>query len=79
MIVFDVDERVLQVELSAAEIGARLRAWTPPRPRYTSGVFAKYAALVSSAAEGAITQVPASSSSTPKETKETTDGHHLHR
>ena len=35
---------------------ARLAAWRPPPPRYTSGVMAKYAALVSSAAEGAITR-----------------------
>jgi len=34
----------------------RLAAWKPPAPRYTSGVFAKYVALVSSAAEGAITR-----------------------
>jgi dihydroxy-acid dehydratase len=47
-------------------------------PRYTSGVFAKYAALVSSAAEGAVTQVPASSSPTHAEAKEVNDGHHLH-
>ena len=78
-IVFDVERRALDLEVPAAEIAARLRSWKPPRPRYTSGVFAKYAALVSSAAEGAVTQIPASSSSTPKEAKETTDGHHLHR
>jgi len=43
------------VELSDDEIAARLKAWTPPPPRYTSGVMAKYAKLVSSASEGAIT------------------------
>ena len=37
------------------EVARRLAAWTPPTPKYTSGVFAKYAALVSSASEGAIT------------------------
>ena len=34
------------------EIAARLKAWTPPPPRYTRGVMAKYAQLVSSAAKG---------------------------
>jgi dihydroxy-acid dehydratase len=78
-IVFDIEHRKLEVELSPAEIATRLRSWKPPRPRYTAGVFAKYAALVSSAAEGAVTQVPASSSPTPQEAKEVNDGHHLHR
>ena len=77
-IVFDVEHRTLEVELSFGEIATRLRSWTAPPPRYTGGVFAKYAALVSSAAEGAVTLIPASSSSTPKEAKEVTDGHHLH-
>ena len=78
LIVVDVEQRKLEVELSSAELASRLRGWTPPRPRYTSGVFAKYAALVSSAAEGAVTQVPASSSPTHAEAKEVNDGHHLH-
>jgi dihydroxy-acid dehydratase len=65
LVVIDVKARALRLELPAEEIGARLRAWTPPPPRYTSGVFAKYAALVTSAAEGAITLPPRSS--TPKE------------
>jgi len=78
LIVIDVEQRKLEVELSPAELAARLRGWTPPRPRFTSGVFAKYAALVSSAAEGAVTQVPASSSPTHAEAKEVNDGHHLH-
>jgi len=38
-----------------AEIAARLKEWKAPPPRYTSGVMAKYARLVSSAAEGAVT------------------------
>jgi dihydroxy-acid dehydratase len=53
--VFDVAARRLDVELSEGEIQKRLKAWKPPPPRYTSGVMAKYARLVSSAAEGAIT------------------------
>jgi len=55
-VVIDVEGRELHVELSDDEIAARLRDWTPPPPRYTSGVFAKYAALVASASEGAITR-----------------------
>jgi dihydroxy-acid dehydratase len=55
IVVLDVEGRTLSCELSADEIAARLDDWTPPAPRYTSGVFAKYAALVSSASEGAVT------------------------
>lgn len=54
MIVFDIKNRRLDVELSSEVIQQRLENWTEPQPRYRSGVFAKYAALVSSAAEGAI-------------------------
>ncbi len=56
VIVFDVNKRQLNVELPEGELKARLAAWKAPPPRYTHGVFAKYAALVSSAAEGAITR-----------------------
>ena len=56
IVVFDVEARELRVELSDDEIEARLRDWTPPPARYTSGVFAKYAAQVSSASEGAVTR-----------------------
>ncbi len=55
-IVVDIERRRLDVELSDAEISARLAQWTEPASHYTSGVFAKYRALVSSASEGAITQ-----------------------
>jgi len=65
LVAIDVNARTLRVELPAEEIAARLRAWKPPAPRYASGVFAKYAALVTSAAEGAITLPP--HPSTPKE------------
>ncbi len=54
-IIVDVDRRRLDVELSDAELAARLAAWQPPTPRYRHGVFAKYAALVSSASTGAVT------------------------
>jgi dihydroxy-acid dehydratase len=55
-ITFDVENRKLEVALSDEEIEERLEDWRDPIPRYDTGVFAKYAALVSSAAEGAITQ-----------------------
>jgi len=54
-ITFDVDARRLDVALSPAELAARLADWTPPQPHYRSGVFAKYASLVSSASQGAVT------------------------
>ena len=56
MIVVDIDQRRLDVELSEGEIGRRLSQWREPEPRYSSGVFAKYMALVSSASEGAVTR-----------------------
>ncbi|HXF99095.1 MAG TPA: dihydroxy-acid dehydratase [Gaiellaceae bacterium] len=57
-VVIDVEARELRVELPEEELAARLRAWEPPPPRYAQGVFAKYAALVSSASEGAVTRPP---------------------
>jgi dihydroxy-acid dehydratase len=54
-IVLDVTRRRLDVEVSAAELRKRLKAVKAPKPRYTSGVMAKYARLVSSASEGAVT------------------------
>jgi dihydroxy-acid dehydratase len=57
MVVFDINARRLDVELSEAEIKARLANWREPERRYKTGVFAKYAALVSSASEGAVTRV----------------------
>ncbi|MBI3909391.1 MAG: dihydroxy-acid dehydratase [Armatimonadetes bacterium] len=55
-ITFDIDRRQLDVDLTDAEIRARLATWSPPAPRYTSGVMAKYARLVSSASRGAVTE-----------------------
>jgi dihydroxy-acid dehydratase len=55
VVALDLDARELRVELSDDELEARLADWTPPPPRYTTGVFAKYAALVSPASEGAVT------------------------
>jgi dihydroxy-acid dehydratase len=57
MIVFDVSARKLDVELTADEIKARMGKWSAPAPRYSTGVFAKYAKLVSSASEGAVARV----------------------
>jgi dihydroxy-acid dehydratase len=57
-VVVDVEGRELRVELDDDELDERLRAWEPPPPRYESGVFAKYVALVSSASDGAITRPP---------------------
>jgi dihydroxy-acid dehydratase len=54
-VVIDVDARRLDVELPQGELERRLAEWTPPAPRYEKGVFAKYAASVRSASEGAIT------------------------
>jgi len=54
-IAIDIKKRRLDVELSQAEIRRRLARWKPPKPRYTSGVMAKYARHVASASEGAIT------------------------
>ena len=55
-ITFDLEKKSLRLEVSDAEIQARLAKWRPPAPRYKTGVFAKYAALVSSASLGAISQ-----------------------
>jgi dihydroxy-acid dehydratase len=55
-VIIDLEARRLDVELSEVEIAARLTQWTAPPVRYLNGVFAKYAALVSSASEGAITR-----------------------
>ena len=55
MIRFDITARRLDVKWSAAELKKRRAAWRPPTPRYTTGVMAKYAQLVSSASEGAVT------------------------
>ena len=54
-IVIDVDSRRLDLAVAEDEVIRRLKAWEPPEPRYTGGVLAKYAALVSSASEGAVT------------------------
>jgi dihydroxy-acid dehydratase len=52
----DAEARTLDMLVSEEEIATRLAGWTRPAPRYTTGVLAKYAALVGSAAEGAVTK-----------------------
>jgi dihydroxy-acid dehydratase len=52
---FDVKKRLLEVEISGEVLRQRMADWKPPQPRYATGVFAKYGALVSSASQGAIT------------------------
>jgi dihydroxy-acid dehydratase len=58
MVVIDTEGRKLELEVSPEELSRRLAAYQPPPPRYKAGVFGKYAALVSSAAEGAVLKVP---------------------
>ncbi|HVY71433.1 MAG TPA: dihydroxy-acid dehydratase [Verrucomicrobiae bacterium] len=54
-ITIDAEKRELRLEIPAAELKARQKAWKAPKPRYTRGVLAKYAYLVTSASEGAVT------------------------
>ena len=54
-IVVDADAHELNLEVDEAVLAERRARWSPPEPRYRTGVMAKYAALVSSASEGAIT------------------------
>ena len=54
-ILFDEKNRRLELEVDAEEIASRLTEWTPPEPKFRRGVMAKYARLVSSAAQGAVT------------------------
>ncbi len=55
LITFDIPRRELRLDISDDELAARLKEWKAPEPRYKRGVFAKYAASVSSASEGAVT------------------------
>ena len=56
-ITIDAERRVLQLDVSDTELARRRGRWKPPAPRYTSGVLAKYAKLVSSASLGAVTDL----------------------
>ena len=68
MIVFDIDGRRLDMDVPEPVIRERLSRWREPAPHYTSGVFAKYAALVSSASDGAITRPRADSVASSRST-----------
>jgi dihydroxy-acid dehydratase len=59
IITFDIEKRRLDVDVSESDLKKRLKSWRPPEPRYKTGVFAKYAGMVSSASEGAVTRVKA--------------------
>ena len=54
-VTIDAERRLLQLEVPDAEIARRRARWKPPAPKYTAGVLFKYAKLVSSASEGAVT------------------------
>ena len=55
LITIDAEKREITLGISAKELKARRQAWKPMKPRYTRGVLAKYAAHVTSASEGAVT------------------------
>jgi dihydroxy-acid dehydratase len=55
LITIDAVKHTISVAVSAKELAKRAKAWKAPKPRYTRGVLAKYAALVTSASEGAVT------------------------
>jgi dihydroxy-acid dehydratase len=57
-ITINLDTREINLNVPAAELQQRLSQFRPPAPKYTTGVMAKYIALVSSAAEGAVTSRP---------------------
>jgi len=56
MILFDIRKQVLKVEVTDDVLRQRMAEWKAPQNRYATGVFAKYAALVASASQGAITR-----------------------
>jgi dihydroxy-acid dehydratase len=55
LITIDAEKRLLSIDVSDKELKKRAKAWKQPKPRYTHGVLAKYATLVCSASEGAVT------------------------
>ncbi|RME11894.1 MAG: dihydroxy-acid dehydratase, partial [Ardenticatenia bacterium] len=57
IVTIDADQNLLEVHLSDEELARRRAEWTPPPPRYTRGVLAKYARLVSSSSRGAVTDL----------------------
>jgi dihydroxy-acid dehydratase len=57
-ITIDAVSNSIVLEISDEEMEKRRKAWTPPEPRFTRGVLAKYARVVSSASTGAVTDLP---------------------
>ncbi len=58
LVTIDLNARRIDLDVAPEILSDRLARWTPPHPRYATGVFSKYGALVSSASDGAITAVP---------------------
>jgi dihydroxy-acid dehydratase len=56
VVTLDIPNRCLNVNITEEEMASRRSIWQPMLPKYTTGVFAKYAKLVSSASEGAVTR-----------------------
>jgi dihydroxy-acid dehydratase len=56
-ITIDAHNRLLQLQVADEELQRRRAGWLPPQPRYTKGVLAKYAKLVSSSSVGAVTDL----------------------
>jgi dihydroxy-acid dehydratase len=54
-ITIDARKLLLQLNVAAKELAARRKKWRQPKPRYTTGLMAKYVKLVSTASKGAIT------------------------
>jgi dihydroxy-acid dehydratase len=54
--VIAVDVEARRIDVEGVDVAERLRDWSPPEPRYRNGVFAKYAAQVTSASDGAVTR-----------------------
>ena len=54
IVTIDLDAGRLDIDVEPAELERRMAGWTPPAPRYAGGVFARYAASVGSAADGAV-------------------------
>ena len=54
-ITIDAEKREINLDIPAAELKKRQKVWTAPKPRYTRGVLAKYASMVTSASLGAVT------------------------
>ena len=54
IVTIDLDAGRLDIDVESAELERRMAGWTPPAPRYAGGVFARYAASVGSAADGAV-------------------------